>query len=115
MTRDAMAISDRIRNAGAIPVGSKEYFAVIDRELKNKYPDRLGGAPETAGGGGGQAPGAGTARRGRVHQSVLDGWRRMGIDVSDPKVVDRMLSHRQTAVNKGILPETPINAPVMSR
>lgn len=113
MTKAAHAISDRIKAAGAIPVGSKEYFDVIDRQLRQDFPDRLSGSPSTAGTGQGRndAP----QRRGRISQSVLDGWRRMGINVDDPKTVERMVGHRNTLVNKGILSEIPVTDRIMGR
>lgn len=112
MTQFAHSVSDRIRNAGAVAVGSTEYFDIIDRELRNKFPDRLSGAPQTAGGGaGGTAPGGG---RGRIPSSVLDGWRRMGLNVEDPKVVERLVGHRQSLVNKGILGQQPVSGPIKS-
>lgn len=113
MTQYAHSVSDRIRNAGAVAVGSTEYFEIIDRELRNKFPDRLSGTPQTAGGGGGggTAPSAG---RGRIPSSVLDGWRRMGLNTADPKVVERLVGHRQGLVDKGILSAQPVSGPIKS-
>lgn len=111
MTQTARDADARIRKAGAIPVGSTEYFEAIDRVMKQRHPDKFGGTPPTAGGGGGGSrPSNGAG--GRVAQSVLDGWRRMGIDTSDPKTVERMIKHRSTLADKGILPAQPVNAPI---
>lgn len=113
MTKAAHEVSDRIRAAGAIPVGSQEYFATIDREMKNKFPDRLGGAPTTAAGGG-QGRGEGQ-RKGRIAQSIVDGWRRMGINTDDPKTVERMMGHRDKLVQKGILTQEPVTDRIVTR
>ena len=111
MTRAAHEIDGRIRAAGAIPVGSKEYFKAIDREMSSRFPDKFGGTPTTAGGGGG---GGTSPRKGRIAQSIVEGWRRMGINVNDPKVIERMTKHRELAVSKGILPQEPVGGAIRS-
>lgn len=113
MTKAAHAVDARIREAGAIPVGSKEYFGAIDREMAKQFPDRLGGTPPTMGGNGGSAPS--NAYRGRIPQSVINGWSRMGINTSDPKTIERMMKHRQTAVGKGMLPAEQVSGGVVTR
>ena len=113
MTKAAHDINGRIRAAGVIPVGSKEYFAVIDREMKAKFPDRLSGTPQVASGGGGSQPS--TGGRGRIAQSIVDGWRRMGINVDDAATVQRMIGHRQKLADKGILSATPVTDRIVSR
>lgn len=114
MTKAAHAVDARIREAGAIPVGSKEYFGAIDREMAKQFPDRFGGTPPTMGASGGATAGSG-AYRGRIPQSVISGWARMGINTSDPKTIERMMKHRQTAVGKGMLPQEPISGGVVQR
>jgi hypothetical protein len=109
MTAKAHQIDGQIRAAGVYPVGSVEYFNAIDREMRRLYPDKLTGSPATAGGGGAPPVRSGG---GRVAASVMEGWRRMGINVSDPKVVARMLQHREVAVSKGILPQVPVTSAI---
>ncbi len=114
LTRAAHEIDRQIRDAGVISVGSTDYFNAVDRQLSQKFPDRFGGTPPTGGAGQG-AGGQQTSRRGRIAQSIADGWRRMGINMDDPKVVDRMVKNRQAAVEKGILPDTPVSGSVITR
>lgn len=104
MTSKAHQIDKQVREAGVHAVGSPEYFNAIDREMRRLYPDRLSVTPSTAGGGSPKAPSGGTTR---IAASVMEGWRRMGIDTSDAKVVARMVKHRELAVSKGILNATP--------
>lgn len=113
MTKAAHAADARIRAAGAIAVGSREYFDAIDREMKNNFPDKFGGTPPTNGGGGNQNHGNGY--QGRVPSSILQGWQRMGIDTSNPETVKRMLAHRETAVSKGILSAQPAQGSIVTR
>ena len=114
MTKEAHAVSRQVGEAGVHPVGSTQYFEAIDREMGRKYPDKLGGTPSTGGSGGGMQP-VNTATSGRIQKSIADGWRRMGIDMSDPKVVERMVKNREAAVAKGILNEQPVSGPVVTR
>lgn len=108
MTMAAHQIDSQIRAAGVIPVGSPEYFEAIDLQMAKKYPDYFGRTPNTGGG----ASGAGAGRSGalsdgnavRIPGSIYDGWKRMGINVDDPEVVKRMMGHRRSLVEKGILP-----------
>lgn len=110
MTAKAHQIDGQIRAAGVHPVGSVEYFNAIDREMRRLYPDKLTGSPSTAGGNGGASPQRGGSSR--VAASVMEGWRRMGINTSDPKVVARMLQHREGLVSKGILPAQPVTGAI---
>jgi hypothetical protein len=114
MTKASHEVDRQIRAAGVLSVGSKEYFEAIDRTMSQRYPDKFGGTPPTSGQGGGH-PTPNSSRRGRISQSIADGWRRMGIDMSDPKVVDRMVQNRQRAVEKGILPEQPVTGAIVTR
>ena len=82
MTKASHEIDRQIRANGVLSVGSKEYFDAIDRAMGQKYPDRMGGTPQTAGIDGGTQN---TATRGRIARSVAEGYRRMGIDVDDPE------------------------------
>ncbi len=115
MTKASHTIDRQIREAGVWSVGSKEYFAAIDKAMAQKFPDRLSGAPTTAGPGGGMSNPSKSPLKGRIQQSIADGWRRMGIDMSDPKTVERMVKNREAAVQKGILSETPVSGPVVTR
>jgi len=113
MTKAAHEIDAKIRAAGVITAGTKEYFDAVDRQMSQRYPDRLGGTPPVGGGSGGDAP----APRGqtRIAASIADGYRRMGIDIDNPEVAKRMLANRQKAVNKGWLPEQPVNGRILTR
>lgn len=114
MTKAALSINEKIKEAGVIEVGSKEYFEVIDRQMAQRYPDKFNKAPDTGGGSGGEGTRRPQSRdSGRVPQSVYEGWKRMGIDVEDPKVIDRMLQHREKAVGKGILPPEFVRERIM--
>lgn len=110
MTKAAHEIDQKIRRAGVIPVGSQQYFQAIDRQMQKRFPSRMGRQPENASSGNGGATGArqnGGGGSGRISASVLDGWRRMGINIDDPKIMERMVTSRQQAVSKGLLPSQP--------
>lgn len=115
MTKASHEIDRQIRAAGVLSVGSKDYFNAIDRAMSQKYPDRFGGTPPTAGGSRPGAPGGSASGRGMINRSIADGYRRMGINIDDPKVAERMVKHRELAVQKGILPATPVGGPVVTR
>jgi hypothetical protein len=105
LTKAALDIHDSIQRAGVIPVGSTQYFNTIDQQMAQKYPDRFNRSPDVSGG----SSGSGTAAKqspggGRIPASVIDGWERMGINVRDPKTIERMVGHRQRLAEKGILP-----------
>lgn len=105
MTTAARNFSRQIANAGVISVGSDEYFREIDRKMRAAYPDKIRSAPETSGGG--TTPGRGSssgADSGRIPKAVLDGWRKMGINVDDDKVLSKVIDSRKALVGKGILP-----------
>jgi ElaB/YqjD/DUF883 family membrane-anchored ribosome-binding protein len=114
MTKAAHEVDKSIREAGVIPVGSQEYFKAIDRQMAQKYPDRFRSTPNTAGAGDGRQP-APQRQTGRIPQSVLDSWSRMGIDVNDNKTLERMVRNQQALVAKGILPQERQYGPVMTR
>lgn len=114
MTKASHEVDRQIRAAGVLSVGSKEYFNAIDRAMSQKYPDRFGGTPPTGGGGRSGAPDTGSGR-GMINRSIAEGYRRMGINIDDPKVAERMIKNRETAVQKGILPSTPIGGQVVTR
>lgn len=113
LTKAAHEIDKRVREAGVIPVGSPEYFNAIDRQMAQRFPEKFRTAPETGSGNGGgqQRP----ARGGRIPQSVLDGWERMGIDVKDDAALSRMVKNREVLASKGILPAEPQYGTVMGR
>ena len=113
MTKASHEIDRQIREAGVLSVGSKEYFDAIDRSLSQKYPDRFGGTPETTTAGGQQMNN--TPIKGRINKTIADGYRRMGIDIDDPKVAERMLKNREVAVQKGILPSQPVQGSIVTR
>jgi hypothetical protein len=112
MTKASHEIDRQIRAAGVLSVGSKEYFEAIDRSLSQKYPDKFGGTPQ---GMTGSQQQQNTATKGRINRSIADGYRRMGINIDDPKTAERMLKHRETAVQKGILPQQPIQGSIIQR
>ena len=113
MTKASHEIDRQIREAGVLSVGSKEYFDAIDRSLSQRYPDRFGGTPETTTSGGQQMHN--TPTKGRISKSIADGYRRMGIDIDDPKTAERMLKNREAAVQKGILPSQPVQGSIVTR
>ena len=115
MTKASHEIDRQIREAGVISAGSTAYFEAVDRQMSQKFPERFGGTPSTNGGTGGGGGGAPNPNKGRIASSIADGWRRMGIDMSDPKVVERMNKNRQTAVDKGILNQTPSTGSIITR
>lgn len=113
MTSAAHGIDRQIRAAGVIPVGSSEYFEAIDRQMRQKFPDRMARTPDNEGGRG---AGQGDARRGgRIPASVAEGYRRMGINIDDPKVAERMVRNREIAVQKGMLPSEPVTGRIITR
>lgn len=107
MTKAAKTIAQQIEEAGVIPKGSSSYFSRISSEMRRRYPDYFSQTPDGGGGGarGGARPG-GTSS-GRVPAEVVQAWRRMGIDTSDEKVMQRMVQHTGNLRKKGILSETP--------
>lgn len=107
LTRAAHEVDQEIRSAGVHTVGSKAYFDEIDRRMAAKYPEKFRSTPSTSSGAGGGNPDRGGVNTGRIPKSVLDGWRRMGIDVDDPKSLQRMVSNREHLAKKGILSEKP--------
>ena len=115
MTKAAHEVDWNIREAGAIPVGSTRYFEAIDRAMAHKFPDRLGGAPQTGGGGTGRQPSQAQAGSGRIPRDVVDGWRRMGINVNDNATIERMVKNRRALADKGILPSEPAYGSVVTR
>ena len=113
MTKASHDIDRQIRAAGVLSVGSKEYFDAIDRAMSQKYPDRFGGSPNSSSGARGGAPVS--AGRATINRSVAEGYRRMGINIDDPKVAERMVKNRDLLVQKGILPAQPVGGPVVTR
>jgi hypothetical protein len=104
MTKAAHEVDRSIREAGVIPVGSQEYFKAIDRQMAQRYPDRMRSTPDTAGSGGGRPQAPSRQGGGRIPQSVLDSWGRMGININDDKTLQRMVRNQEALVAKGILP-----------
>lgn len=117
MTKAAHEIDKTIREAGVIPVGSQQYFEAIDRQMTRRYPEQLRSTPDTASAGaqgGGQRP-QGRPNTGRIPADVINGWRTMGIDVDNPETLQRMVGHRTTLADKGILPTQPAYGNVRTR
>lgn len=106
MTKAAHEIDKQIRQAGVIPVGSQDYFKAIDRQMAQRYPDRFKSSPNTSGAGGTPAGGQ-RPSTGRIPRDVLDTWAKMGINVQDDKVLERVVKGREQLVAKGILPQEP--------
>jgi hypothetical protein len=115
MTKAAHEVDKSIREAGVIPVGSQEYFKAIDRQMAQRYPDKMRSTPDTAGAGGGRPQAPQRQGGGRIPASVLDGWARMGINVNDDKTLERMVRNQQALVAKGILPQERQYGTVMTR
>lgn len=115
MTKAAHEVDRSIREAGVIPVGSQEYFKAIDRQMAQRYPDKMRSTPDTAGAGGGRPQAPQRQGGGRIPASVLDGWARMGINVNDDKTLQRMVRNREALVAKGIMPAEPQYGVVLTR
>jgi hypothetical protein len=115
MTKAAHEVDRSIREAGVIPVGSQEYFKAIDRQMAQRYPDKMRSTPDTAGAGGGRPQAPQRQGGGRIPASVLDGWARMGINVNDDKTLQRMVRNREALVAKGIMPAEPQYGAVITR
>lgn len=113
MTKAAHEFDRSIRGEGVIADGSQEYFREIDRRMAQKYPDKFRSTPQT--GGGTTREQGGHSMTGKIPNDVLDGWRRMGINVDDDKTLERMVANRQKLVDKEILPETPTYGRVLTR
>jgi hypothetical protein len=115
MTKAAHEIDAKIREAGVIVTGSKEYFDAVDRQMSSMFPDRLSGSPQTGSRSSGPTTPGQAPKQTRIAASVADGYRRMGINIDDPKVAERMVARRQQAVNKGFLPATPVTGRIIER
>ena len=112
MTAAAKAAHTQLANEGKFVVGSRAYWTEIDNQMRQKFPDRFAGAPAAVSPTGGD-PSTTSAAPGqvRVQRSVVDGWRKMGLDVDNPEVLQRLaVTNRQAAVDKGILGPTPVTA-----
>lgn len=113
MTKAAHEFDRSIREEGVIADGSQEYFREIDRRMASRYPEKFRSAPQT--GGGSSREQGGQRMSGKIPNDVLDGWRRMGINVDDDKTLERMVANRQKLVDKEILPDVPAYGRVISR
>jgi len=106
MTTTALQIAAQLE-AGGVTKGSPEYFAGVERVIKERFPDRMGGVqtPPTAGGGAGGGGGGGNAAV-RVPKELIDSWMAMGAldDPNDVKQIQELMGYRKQAVDKGILP-----------
>lgn len=116
MTKAAHAIDRQIQDAGVLKVGSKEYYDAIDREMSRRYPDRLSGSPPgTSVNRNGGGDGGGAKGETRIDAGLVSSYERMGFDMKDPKMVQKLVEARQHAVNRGILPEKPVLGRVLTR
>lgn len=116
MTKAAHEIDAKIKDAGVITAGTREYFDAIDRQMSALFPGKLSGSPQTGSRSGGSGSDAGGPRGGqRIAASVAEGYRRMGINVDDPKVAARMIANREKAVQKGFLPAQPVSGRIIER
>lgn len=118
MTRAALDIAKEVEAERVLEVGSPQYFQAIDARLRNKYADRM---PRTTGGAAqvqtqrGSMSGNPPQSQNRIPEAVANGYRRMGINIDDPDVAKQMQAARQTAVQKGFLPEKPAYGTVVTR
>lgn len=104
MTKAAHEIDREIRNLGVLAPGSKEYFGAIDKRMAQRFPDKLGGSPPGPRmTGGGREDGGGSATR--IPQDIAESYSRMGFNMKDPETVKRLIAARETAVDKGLLPQ----------
>jgi hypothetical protein len=117
MTKAAHSIDASIRAAGVLEPGSSQYFEAVDRQMRQKFPDRFEGSPQTGGGSGGSTytGGGNNRQQTRIPATVAEGYRRMGIDIDDPEVAKRMVANREIAVRKGWLPEKPNMGRILQR
>ena len=120
MTDAALEADRAIRDQKVLEVGSEAYFKAIDARLRARFPDRMPApgtsAAQASAGRPTAGAGAGGAKEtGRIPEHAAEGFRRMGFDMDDPDVVARLLKSRQVAVQKGLLPEKPINDRVFAR
>jgi hypothetical protein len=115
MTKAAHEIDAKIREAGAIVPGTEEYFNAVDRQMSARFPDKLAGSPQTGSRSASGAPPANNGGGQRIAASVAEGYRRMGINVDDPKVAARMIANREKAVQKGFLPAQPVTGRILER
>lgn len=106
MTTAALQVATQLEATGT-KKGSAEYFAGVERFMKERFPDRLGGvqAPPTASGQGAAAGGRQDAVR--VPKELIDTWMAMGAidDPNDAKQIQEMLGFRKQAADLGVLPE----------
>lgn len=115
LTKAAHEISDRVISSRVFPTGSEGYFNAIDSQLRARFPDRFEGSPSGISVSGGGDGGRKSGGQQRIPASVAEGYERMGFDMKDPKVVERLVASRQVAVEKGLLPETPVTGRVFTR
>lgn len=115
MTKYAHDLDARIRENGVLQSGSKEYFDAIDRQMRQRFPDRFDGTPPTSGSPQHSGGGSGGHTQQRIPASVAEGYRRMGLNVDDPAVAKRMIANREKAVAKGWLPEKAVSGRILTR
>jgi hypothetical protein len=115
MTKAAHEIDAKIREAGAITPGTEEYFNAVDRQMSARFPDKLSGSPQTGSRSSSANPPGGSGGGQRIAASVAEGYRRMGINIDDPKVAARMIANREKAVQKGFLPAQPVTGRIIER
>lgn len=119
MTQAAFEADKNIQAAGALEVGSQEYFSAIESHVRRKFPDRFSGGANAGQSTGQRGAGMRSNTSGRnetrIPASVADGYRRMGIRVDDPDVAKKMVAARQVAVSKGFLPEQVAGGRIIER
>lgn len=118
LTRAALEVDREVRGERILEVGSVQYFNAIDARLRAKFPEKFQsganpsqfqvqrGAPMT---NNSQQQGV------RIPASVAESYRRMGLNVDDPAVVKQLVQARETAVQKGFLPATPVTDRIITR
>ena len=85
MTDAAHAIDKQIRGAGVLQPGTPAYFDAIDQQMSRLHPGRV-----HSGRGDGQAT-----------EAQKTSWRKMGINMDDPKVAARMAGRMNEARERG--------------
>ena len=121
MTQATLEIDREIRSQRVLEVGSQQYFNAIDARLRARFPDKFQGTQQPAAAQFQQqrAPAATTPQQGsgetRIPAAIADSYRRMGFDMDDPKVVQRLVASRGVAVQKGILPENYVTDRAVQR
>lgn len=118
LTRAALETDREVRNERILEVGSVQYFNAIDARLRAKFPEKFqtNANPSQFQVQRGAPMNPSSQQQGvRISASVADSFRRMGLNVDDPAVAKQLVQARETAVQKGFLPATPVTDRIITR